>query len=341
MDSLNKMRKNPLKNLKRNLHYKTSNKYIYSTPKNANKTFLKTGHEFENALSNLREGLEELSQESPDQSVSNTYDLDDLKRISYTTPKLSYLRAKTPKRTFDLRRKDLKYLNTSNILSTSYIKTSDDFSGIIEGKNKFHHRIHPSLSTRKRSKTGLFNDINNVEIIYNTNINEFSKPKEIIMLNNILKKQNKEFRIKAGEMRHKMNELLNNLILTKMDNQKLNNEKKELMMKISYLENEMEINKNMTSNEIELKNNTIEKLKNEIMELNILLDKKEEQIVNLTNIINNLNNTNNTNFYSNANYNNQNQDIILIIQIFIAMPTITIKIRIIIIMMKMMNIIII
>ena len=89
MDNLNKMRKNPLKNLKRNLHHNTSNKYIYLTPKNANKTFIKTGNEFEHALSNLREGLEELSQESPDQSVSNTYELADIKRISYTTPKLS------------------------------------------------------------------------------------------------------------------------------------------------------------------------------------------------------------------------------------------------------------
>ena len=307
MDNPKYVWNNSLINLKKNLQNNTfKSKYNNSIPQKIQKTYLETSQKFEHALNNLREGLAELSQE---QDTANTFSSVPLKKLSYIEPKRQNLRAKTPKRNHNLLKRNLNYLNTSNNQSSSYIRTLDNFS--IHSSRKLHNRLHPSISTtRKSSKTGIFNDINNLEIVYNTNINEFSKPKEIIMLNYILKKQNKEFRTKAGEMRHKINELLNNLRLSRMDNQRLNNEKKELIMKISYLENELEINKNMTSNEVELKNNAIEQLKNEIMKLNILLDQKEAQILHLTNNINNLNNINNidNNFNNKYTYQNQNNN---------------------------------
>ena len=71
-----------------------------------------------------------------------------------------------------------------------------------------------------------FKDIINYDEIYNININHYSKPKEIIMINKILKNQNKEFMLKANEMRNKISDLLNNLKSVKMENQKVNNDKK-------------------------------------------------------------------------------------------------------------------
>ena len=295
---------NSLKNLKKNLQNNTFlNKYNNSIPQNTTKAYLETSQKFEHALINLREGLAELSQE---QDTANTYASVPLKKLSYIEPKHQHLRAKTPKRNYNLLKRNLNYLNTSNKFSSSYIKTLDNLS--IYDSRKLHG-LHPSISTtRKSSKTGIFNDINNLEIVYSTDINEFSKPKEIIMLNKILKKQNKEFRTKAGEMRHKITDLLNNLRLSRIDNQRLNNEKKELIMKISYLQKELEINRNMSSKEVDLKNKAIEQLKSEIMKLNNLLEQKEAKIFNLTNTINNLNNTNSLNNIINNKYRYQNEN---------------------------------
>ena len=91
------------------------------------------------------------------------------------------------------------------------------------------------------------------------------KNKELNNVNIILQKQNKQLRQNTREMRYKINDLLNNIKLLRMDNQRLNNEKNQLLMAIRNLENELDINKNMSLNELEIKKNEIVELKGEII----------------------------------------------------------------------------
>ena len=158
--------KNSIKDLRNNSQYNSSlSTYNKPITQNRKKTYLETSHKFERALINLREGLAELSQEYPDQDI---YDSIPLKKIAYSATKHTHFRSKTPKRDLNLLRKNSNYLNNSNILNNSYLKTSDEYS-IPDNKSRLHKRNLPSISTtRKSSKTGIFNDINNLEIVYNT-----------------------------------------------------------------------------------------------------------------------------------------------------------------------------
>ena len=80
------------------------------------------------------------------------------------------------------------------------------------------------------------------------------KNKELNNVNIILQKQNKQLRQNTREMRYKINDLLNNIKIMRMDNQMSKSEKSKLLIKISNLENEIDINKNLNINELELKN---------------------------------------------------------------------------------------
>ena len=238
---------------------------------------------FEEALYNLTEGLAEYSNEYLDEGhfknsksyLDYNYENIPFKKKSYSANKYKYLRSISPG--VDLNK---------NILNHSNIKRSF-YSNSLETKKNNNTRltqsIHSRLSNTKKSKYEYYNDIKNIDKIYNININGNSRPREIIMLNNILKKQNKEFKGKIGEMRNKINELLNNLKMIRMDNQRLNNDRKKLIQRINYYEDYLNKIKNQNINELELKNNVIENLKDEIMKLKILLDKKDNEIVNLMN----------------------------------------------------------
>ena len=204
-----------------------------SYPTNSTKKNFDSNRRFQNALINLREGLAELSNEYFDEKSREKYNFSykdiSLKKLPYSNPKNNYLRSKTPKRNVEYPSSTnnipLSYLNDSKLLNNTYIKSKRDFA--IDNTGGLSSRFRPNLTMPGRKKADSeFNDVISLEKIYNININDYSKSKEIIMLNDILKKQNKEFRLKAGEMRNKINELLNNLKLIKMENHKLNNEKK-------------------------------------------------------------------------------------------------------------------
>ena len=301
MDISKNMLNNPLtQNLKTELRYNRplsiNNKILINTSKNnPHDPSLK----FERALVNLKEGLAELPNDYlPNESPNFSYNNLPLKKISIQKNK--YLRARTPKRNYNFPKKNLNFLDNSKI---THLNTTDDF--ITQNNRKtLTNRINQSLYPITKDNISEYNnDIINLERVYNININDFSKPKEIVMLNTILKKQNNEFRIKTSEMRNKINELLNNLKAARMDNQRLNNEKKNLLTKISFLENELNIKQNISLNELESKNNMIEQLKNEITKFNIIINNKDSQIINLKNNLNNINNINN----NISNYNNTNQ----------------------------------
>ena len=315
--NLNNLRKRKIPNTGR---YKTSltkvKKPIISASKNE---YSDSSTKFEQALINLKEGLEQLSNEFPLEETSNNYNYSyknvPLKRISYSAPKNrseknTYLRntfniIPNKKNSIPKNINSKKYININN----SYLNSKDNFSMINHPQRKlvgrYSNYFYNDRSNYKADYTSDVINLNN-NYFYNSDI---SKNNEIALIIKILKKQNKQYKIKNSEMRNKINDLLNNLSMERMSNQRLNNEKKKLLMKITSLENELEIKNSMKLNEIELKNSEIEKLKDEIMNLKILLDKKEKQIINLENNYNNLNNNNLNNYkYSNNNgYDNSNQ----------------------------------
>ena len=225
---------------------------------------------FEHSLKRIRKGISAVPNEllrTEPTTCYNTYK--NLPLMNFIS-KNKYLRAKTPKR--DIFPK--KYLN-------------------LEDNNLTFNSSYKRLN--KNAISEIKNNIN-YDGIYNININDYSNRKEIIMLNKILKNQNKEFIFKTSEMRNKINELLNNLKSVRLENKKINNDKKKLISKISYLEKELNINKNMSLKEIELKNNTIEQLNSQILKMNFLLDEKEKDIFTLTNEINNIKGNSNNNY---------------------------------------------
>ena len=251
------------------------------------------------------------------------YDWTNKPRASLSVPKYHILRAKTPKRDYNyLRRKDFTY-TPKKFVDSIYFKTTENFSQFSETernnnnytvhipyKEKYYSRRHirPNLSPKKidNSTTSRKLGVNNNGY---TNTYDSSRNKELINLNNILQKQNKDLRLKTREMRYNINELLNNIKLMRMENQRINNEKKKLLMTINNLEKDLEQNKNLSFNELESKNNEITQLNEELIKLNSILDEKENEIMNLkiNNGLNNqINNFNNLNYNENINTNNIN-----------------------------------
>ena len=288
-----------------------------SFPEISKKKIFDSSQKFKSALDNLKEGLAELSNESiPEDKPYNKNSYKDfpLNTITNTTPEYNYTRAKTAKKNISL---NLNTLNSSKKLSSSYYSSNDFYepkSQISSLRIKPNKRISSSYFNDEISKPEYLNDIISMEKIYNININNYSRQKDINLINKILKVQNKKLKIKNGEMRNKINELLNNLSLVRMNYQRIYNEKKELIMRISYLENELTIKKSMNNNEIELKDDLIDKLKDEILKLKLILEQKDKEIMNLNNMINidDNNYINNTNGYDNGGQmflNRKNNDI--------------------------------
>jgi chromosome segregation ATPase len=215
------------------------------------------------------------------------------------------------------------HINTPKATNYStYLKTTNDFNEFNEGerRNKISDILSSSFRTTYRTKSrpnfssplaykdfnlnldksSANNDFDNITM-NSTSFNS-AKSKEIVTLNNILQKQNKELRQRIREMRYKINDLLNKIKIIRMDNQRLNSEKNKLLMKITNLENELDINKNLSLNQLESKSNIIAQLNEEIMNLNAIIDEKENEIINLANNINE-NNYDNDNGINNE-YNN-------------------------------------
>ena len=225
-----------------------------------------TNKKFERSLKLLREKMLEYSNElgldNPNYKYY-TYKNLPLNNISFiNTSRNKYHRSKSTKKNFNLK----PYLRTFNKSDKNKLISNVSKKAI---NNKIGNIILSNLNTSKSE----YNDIINYDEIYNININDYSKPKEIIMLNKILKNQNKDFKVKAAEMRNKINELLNNLKSVRVENQKINNDRKKLISRIVYLENELNINKDLSLKEIEVKNNNIENLKAQILKMKVILEK--------------------------------------------------------------------
>ena len=86
------------------------------------------------------------------------------------------------------------------------------------------------------------------------------KNRDLNNRNFILDRQNKELRQNKREIKNKINDLLNKIKLLRMESQRLNSEKSKMLNLISNLENELDITKNLSMNELELKSNQIAEL---------------------------------------------------------------------------------
>ena len=141
--------------------------------------------------------------------------------------------------------------------------------------------ILKGLSYKKILSSRKSNIVNEKESNYNyirinkKSIDNNTKEKELDTINIILKKRNKELKDNIRENRFKINNLLNNIKLIRIENQNLINDKNQLLIHISNLEKELDFNKNVHINELEIKSNQITKLKEEIMRLNYILEEKE------------------------------------------------------------------
>ena len=277
---------------------------------------------FEQVLTNLKEGLAEITSEFNINDIKDNNDLyhsinvrgyaSKNRKNSLSISKNKALKSNTPKRDYSLIRKKVLYLDDSKSLNTN-TKRKNDFINISERYIK-SSRINPAsqINSMAKNKTNLrrrFLTSNNIRYNISNDYNYYTinnsnnlKFGEISNLNNILNEQNRELRQTIRDMRFKINDLLNNNKLIRMDCQRLKDDKKKLLMRISNLENKLDINKNLSMNELELKSNTIVQLNQEIMKLNALLDEKENEIINLNN-----NQGNNNFYYDEANSMNSNK----------------------------------
>ena len=226
-----------------NIHRKKKNKnfrYNDSIGKYKNKILRQkpkiesNQNKFEKILINLEPRLEDNSTELNEKDKFPNYhqsikpNFTNTQRTSLSVPKYHILKSSTPRRNI-LRRKNI-YMNTPKTLNdSSYLKTANNFTQIIDTDR---HNKYNEFQNSKVRHYSFRPVLTSNDFIYNTKTsNNFG-----VNLNNILTKQNKELRHKQIEMRNKLNDYLNKLNdyvnkikIMRMENQKLNSEKKKII----------------------------------------------------------------------------------------------------------------
>ena len=260
-------------------------KYIYYAKLNKKEKINPT-EKIKFVLKNLKEGLREMSQKKEDlkqkengKEVRKKFNIsaDYSKKFnkgnkihSFSIPKSRDIKNKSPKKKL--------FINTNNnYINHSVIYRLDSYrQSTFPSNNDFKRPSYKEILPSRKS-----NIVNGKESNYNyirinkKSIDNNTKEKELDTINIILKKQNKELKDNIRENRFKINDLLNNIKLIRIENQNLINDKNQLLIHISNLEKELDLNKNVHINELEIKSNQITKLKEEIMRLNYILEEKE------------------------------------------------------------------
>ena len=282
MENNIKVRHNPHQahraHLKKITRYKDSlSKYKNTIPKLIQKhNIIPTQEQSESKinLKNLREELMEDTAEIGKNEVpsifssTTSYERRTNPRHSLSAPRYHILKATSPKRNYLRREKNINH-HTPISLYRSCVK-NDDFNGKRNRNNKISDILSSSFRTRTNSRS-------RGRAIFQNNYNEMTlNPKrssipidginnlltksyagksikglEKSTQNNILQKQNQELRQKVREMRFKINDLLNEIKSLRIDNQRAENDKQKLYIKI--------------------------------LDLTTLLDKKENLIIRLSN----------------------------------------------------------
>ena len=222
------------------------------------------------------------------------------KPIPMTIPKQRSLRTITPKKYYSFMKDKAIKLDFSNSLQDSYFKPRKEIfiksynNKSLENKNNtiFPITFKDIININNSKYLTYNNDKYNNNSDYNyyamntVNNSENTKNKKFRNLYNIINNQNKNLRYTAREMSLKMNDLLKEIKLIRIENNRLNGEKKKLLIKISNLEKELNLKKSLSYNELELRSNKITLLNENIMELKALLNEKENEIINLNNFHN-------------------------------------------------------
>ena len=342
MDNLTKIRHTPhrkLREQKRNNRYNDSLiKNKTSFPTNLKMQKIGPTEKFQIAMKNLREGLEEIRAESLERenriekekqkdkkyNITTTRPLKKFNLLkkyqSLSVPKYHYLRTTTPTRTtYPFYSKKNYILNTS--LHKSYFTNNNDYandSGVIKAfrpsltvSRDFSRRTYRK-SLRPNKLTHLNRDKRHNFKLKSMEIDNDIKSRELNNMNLILQRQNKELRQNIREMRYKINDLLNKIKLLRLESQRLTSEKSKMINHISNLENELDITKNFSLNELELKSNQIAELNEQIINLNRILEAKENEINILNNKVGNGNGMNelNDDMEGNNNMNMNKNDLL-------------------------------
>ena len=176
-------------------------------------------------------------------------------------------------------------------------------------KSKRYNRINNNTTSNTKQNSIYTNTLTNFEVrparsVIEESQNNNSNNKNLLKLNNFLKRKNNEYIKKINEMKNKINELANENKMLKIENKKLIDNKTNLLDKLKLLENERNDNSEtkrlellLKRREIEIKNLKDRILFNKESEIKTLDDKIDEQniiynentnINELTNIINNL-----------------------------------------------------
>ena len=204
-------------------------------------------------------------------------------RTSRSVPKRHYFQKSVPSKNY-FNKRNFNNLYTPN--NTSFLNTSNDFSDItmtydhrkksnplFNQKEDFNFRTSYKpilIKTKFNVNNGYISDINN------TNNSE-------IYLKNILTNDNQKLRQKNREINLQLKDISKKLNAIKIDNQNLYNDKNLLLMKIKHLQNELSNFKNMSLNQIEIRNNKINKLNEEIMKIKSMRNEKKNTFVNYSN----------------------------------------------------------
>ena len=249
-----------------------------------------------------------------------------IKSINTSTPKNGYLRKSFPNKCNNLKnykilqtevktennsspfRANKQLNNISQIFNhRKYIDSLPSFVNRIRGhssrtnhKNILSRRIY-NLNTES---SGYISDISYRTVNKKSDFIDYSKHKELLRLNVILQRQNKELRQKYRLMKLKIYDLIKQQEVIEMDNQNLYNDKNRLLIKVQNLEEELDNIKNLSLNELETRSNTIRELNDEIIRMKNILEEKENNIINLTN--NNSFYNSKINYIDNNNYNKKN-----------------------------------
>ena len=235
----------------------------------------------------LTEIADNADNESPKEKNYNTVNngLSTIKRKSIK--KCYFRRVKLPLNNLNIS----SSINTNNFDSLSNRNSSNPFQKRNTG-NKINKNDHGYKSFEfVRNNNNTFRSNINTETL-NLNIGNFNlKNKELINLNNILQNQNKNLRLLIRDLRNKIKDLVNNNKSLLKDKKVLLNEKNKFLINISNLENELDTEKKVFMNKLELKENTISQMSEDISKLYNILEEKETEIIN----IKNLNSNNNEN----------------------------------------------
>ena len=234
-----------------------------------------------------------------------------IKRISFTTPKYHLLESKTPIRD-NVRKNIYTKLISSRLNNNTFYKTTNAFNDLYdpEIKDKYNiiHNKRPSLRLKyrynsrqnfHRVKTEF--DLNNENTYEKNNINinrtnyirDNIKLKELISMNNSLNNQNSKLKLQVRELTYKLKEIKENNVKLMKDNQYITTMNKKLKLSLNDKQKEIKNIKDMSSTEIDSQNNKITKLIEQLNQMNNSLEEKNIIISQLTN------NNNNPNYNAN------------------------------------------